>query len=310
MIGSPTRPPAGDPTRTGYVTIVGLPNVGKSALLNALVGEKLSIVTPMAQTTWQRVIGIHTTPGAQMIFLDTPGLLEANDLFQRSMLAEALQALCEADVTLLVVDACLSLEERGAARLTEAVTRSSATRIVAVNKVDVAPGHRTAEWSAWARRALDAQVFATSALHRTGIENLRERLTAALPAGPFLYPADEIASQPVRFFVAELVRETVFERYVQEIPYSVCCRVDELREDQEPCYVAVSVFVERKSQKGVLVGRGGTAVRELGRSAREKIEHFLGRPVYLDLWVKTLEGWRRRKSELTRLGFRVPDDPP
>ena len=137
-----------------------------------------------------------------------------------------------------------------------------------------------------------------------------DALAAALPAAPFLYPPDEIASEPVRFFVAELVRETVFERYRQEIPYSVFCRVEEFREDQDPVYIEVGIFVERESQKGILVGKGGVGVRELGRVSRQKIEHFLGRTVYLELWVKTLPGWRRKRGDLTRLGFRVPDESP
>jgi GTP-binding protein Era len=133
-------------------------------------------------------------------------------------------------------------------------------------------------------------------------------VAASLPEGPFLYPPDEIASEPVRFFVAELVRETVFERYRQEIPYSVFCRVEEFREGQEPAYIEVVVYVERESQKGILVGKGGAGIRALGTAAREKIEHLLGRSVYLELRVKTLPGWRRKRADLTRLGFRVPEE--
>jgi GTP-binding protein Era len=270
------------------------------------VGEKLSIVTSKAQTTWTRVTGIATTDEVQMVFLDTPGLLEAKDLLQQSMVAQALDAVAEADVLLLVVDAAAPPDE---ARLLDALDRSRAPRFVAINKVDVAPREKVDARLAWAERTLGARAYPISALDGTGVEALRAALTAALPVAPFLYPADEIASAPVRFFVAELVRETVFERYRQEIPYSVVCQVEEFREEQDPLYVGVTVFVERESQKGIVVGKGGAGIRELGKIARAKIEHFLDRPVYLDLWVKTLEGWRRKRGELTRLGFHVPESP-
>jgi GTP-binding protein Era len=292
--------------RTGYITLLGLPNAGKSTLLNALVGEKLSIVTAKAQTTWTRVTGIATVDDVQMIFLDTPGLLEAKDLLQQSMLQQALDAVSEADVLLLVVDPQAPLER---ARVVDALSHSRAQRLVAINKIDVAPRAAIEEATRWAERDLGARTFPISALQGTGVEDLRAAIAAALPEAPFLYPADEIASEPVRFFVAELVRETVFERYRQEIPYSVFTRVEEYREDQEPLYVGVTIFVERESQKGILVGKAGAGIRELGRLSREKIEHFLGRNVYLELWVKTLPGWRRKRADLARLGFRVPDEP-
>jgi GTP-binding protein Era len=290
--------------RTGYVTLLGLPNAGKSTLLNAFVGEKLSIVTSKAQTTWTRVTGIATSADVQMIFLDTPGLLEAKDLLQRSMIDQALGAIAEADVLLLVVDPGAPLDDD---RVREALAHSKAPRFVAINKIDVAPQAKVAARLDWAQQTLGARAFPISALEGTGIEELRATLTAALPEAPFLYPEDEIASAPVRFFVAELVRETVFERYRQEIPYSAFCQVEEFREEQDPVYIGVTVFVERESQKGILVGKGGAGIRELGQQSRAKIEHFLGRAVYLDLWVKTLEGWRRKRGELTRLGFHVPE---
>ena len=297
---------ASDTTRTGYVTLLGKPNAGKSTLMNAMLGEKLSIVTAKAQTTWKRVTGIATTADVQMIFLDTPGLLEARDLLQKSMLSQAHEAVREGDVILLVVDVREAVDDR---RIQDALALSSAPRLVAVNKVDVSPPDLVCERIRWAEDTLGTRALPISALNGTGIEPLREALASALPEAPFLYPPDEIACDPVRFFVAELVRETVFERYRQEIPYSVFCRVEEFREDQEPVYIGVGIFVERETQKGIVVGKGGGGIRELGRVARQKIEHFIGRPVYLDLWVKTLEGWRRKRGDLTRLGFHVPDEP-
>ncbi len=286
--------------------MLGLPNAGKSTLLNCLIGEKLSIVTPKAQTTSRRVTGISTEPDVQMIFLDTPGLLEPKDLFQKSMLSAALVALEEADVVVLVVDLG-RLDEAEGATIRETLTHSRAPRLVALNKVDTVSPDRV-QAGLRLPTSLGATGFAISALKGTGVQELRAAIEAALPEAPFLYPPDEIASEPVRFFVAELVRETIFERYHQEIPYSVLCHVEEFREEQEPAYIGVTVYVERESQKGILVGKGGGDIRELGRTSRAKIEHFLGRSVYLDLWVKTLDGWRRKRDELTRFGFHVPDE--
>ena len=293
------------------MALVGRPNAGKSTLLNELVGEHLSIVTPKAQTTWQRVTGILTIDDAQLVFLDTPGLLEAKDLLQRSMLAAALQALAEADVVLLVIDASEGPTHRDGERILSALDGVRAPMLVALNKMDVAPVDAVAAWSAWVEERLDAPVHRIAAREARGTDELLHALRDRLPEGPFLYPEDDVASDPVRFFVAELVRETVFEQFRQEIPYSVFCQVEEFREDQEPLYVAVNLYVERKSQKGMLIGKGGSAIRELGASSRAKIEHFLERAVYLDLWVKPLAAWRRSRAHLGRLGFRLPpDDPP
>lgn len=297
-------------TRAGYVTLVGRPNAGKSTLLNALVGERLSIVSSKEQTTWQRVTGILTEEGVQMIFLDTPGLLVPGDRFQRSMLGEAHEALREADVVLTVLDPTRRLSDGDRGTLRDAHELSSAPSIVAVNKVDVAEEGAVADREAWAREGLRGTVIRVSAAEGTGLDTLKGLLRERLPESPFLYPEEDLASEPVRFFVTELVRETVFEQYRQEIPYSVVARVEEFRESQDPVYIGVTLYVERKSQKGILVGQGGSAIRSLGTAAREKIEHFLGRRVYLDLWVKVLPGWRRRDRDLRRLGFRVPDDDP
>ncbi len=180
--------------------------------------------------------------------------------------------------------------------------------LAAVNKIDVAPTEDAASLEEWAREVLAADTYAISALTGEGIAQLGQALDAALPEGPFLYPADEIASQPVRFFVAELVRETVFEQFREEIPYSVFVQVEEFREHQDPVYIGATVHVERNSQKRILIGDKGRAVKELGQTARRKIEALLGHPVYLDLWVKHLPNWRRKRTHLKKLGFKVPED--
>lgn len=303
-------PTAAPPTRTGYVTLLGRPNAGKSTLLNRFVGQHLSIVTPKAQTTWQRVTGILTTAGAQLIFLDTPGLLQAKDLLQRAMLAAALEALQEADVLLLVVDASRYPDALDKERLSATLEqRASAPVHVALNKTDTAAEEAVAAWEQWIQhRPWHARMHRICAEHGQGTEALLAALVADLPEGPFLYPEDEVAANPVRFFAAELVRETIFEQYGQEIPYSAFCQVEEFRESQDPVYVKVRIWVERSSQKGILLGAGGRAIRDLGQASRAKIEHFLGRAVYLDLWVKPLKSWRKDRARLGEMGFRVPED--
>ncbi len=292
--------------RTGYVALVGRPNAGKSTLLNSLIGEHLSIVTPKAQTTWQRVTGLLTVDSDQLIFLDTPGLLEARDLLQRSMLGAALEALAEADVVLLVVDTTRPPTARDGRRILSALEESTAPRFVALNKIDIAPQDSIRAWEHWVAENLGSPNHRISAHDGTHTDELLDALRSALPPGPFLYPEDDIASDPVRFFVAELVRETIFEQFRQEIPYSVFCQVEEFRENEDPVYIHMNVYVERKSQKGMMIGKKGAAIRALGEASRAKIEHFLGQSVYLDLWVRPLKSWRKNRAYLGQLGFRLP----
>ena len=308
MTGIESSAPAVSATRAGYVTLLGRPNAGKSTLLNQLLGEHLSIVTSKAQTTWQRVTGILTVESDQVIFLDTPGLLEAKDLLQRSMLGAALQALSEADVVLLVIDATRRPDSKETERISRAIEEARAPIVVALNKMDEAPEDLVRDWEAWLSKHVTGDVHKISALHGDGAENLLADLRGRLPESPFLYPEDEIASDPVRFFVTELVRECIFDQYHHEIPYSVMCQVEEFREGQDPIYIHMNLFVERKSQKGIIIGNKGTAIRDLGTCARTKIEHFLGARVYLDLWVKPLRAWRKNRAHLKELGFRVPED--
>ena len=292
--------------RAGYVALVGRPNAGKSTLLNHLIGEHLSIVTAKAQTTWQRVTGILTLDSDQIVFLDTPGILEARDLLQRAMLGAALEALAEADVVLLVVDTTGPPGERDRERILSALEETDAPRHVALNKIDVAPAEAIGAWERWVEEHVRAPAYRICATEGTGTDRLLAAIRTELPESQFLYPEDEIATDPVRFFVAELVRETIFEQFRQEIPYSVFCQVQEFRESQDPIYVQVNVYVERKSQKGMLIGKRGAAIRELGSAARAKIEHFLEASVYLDLWVKPLKSWRKNRAYLGQLGFRLP----
>ena len=294
-------------TRAGYVALVGRPNVGKSTLLNALVGEKLSIVTPRAQTTRESVTGILTSDEVQIVFVDTPGLLEAKYALQRAMHSWALEALADADVVLLLLDATRPAELPFGEAL-DALRRRSASVVVAINKTDVAEAVAVQELSDWSRRELGGEALLVAAATGSGVDALRSTLSGLLPEGPFLFPEDELAVQSVRFFVTELVRETVFEEYEQEVPYSTAVRIEEYREAEQPIYIRATVYVERESQKRILIGKGGEGIKRLGQRAREKIEAFVGAPVYLDLWVKPLPNWRRKSSTLKYLGYPMPPD--
>jgi GTP-binding protein Era len=295
------------PTRAGTVALVGFPNVGKSSLMNRLVEQKLSIVTPLAQTTRERVLGIDTRDGVQMVFVDTPGLVDPRYLLHRAMMHEATEVIGDSDVVVLLVDA-----SRGKPDLRDDVldlVRRAPQLMVVSNKIDVASPADRATVRAWARDRLGADVHEVSAETGEGADALRARIAERLPESPFLYPEDDVSSQPVRFFVAELVRETIFEQYEKEVPYSVAVKVEEFREGASPVFVRAVVFVERPTQKAILIGAGGSAIKRLGQAARAKVEDFVGAPVYLDLWVKVLPRWRKNPLDLQRLGFTLPEEP-
>jgi GTP-binding protein Era len=286
--------------------LVGRPNAGKSSLLNALLEQKLSIVSAFAQTTRERVVGIDTRGGVQMIFLDTPGLVDPAYLLHRSMLHAALQAIEEADVVVLLLDGSAEPPALDAESLTY-LRRRADTLLVAINKIDAAPPARLAEAEAWARAEFGSvPIVHTSATTGEGVEGLRRHIGEMLPESPFLYAADDVSSQPVRFFVAELIRETVFEQFTREVPYSVAVQIEEFRESASPIYIRAVVLVERASQKAILIGHKGEAIRRLGQAARTKIESFVGAHVYLDLWIKVLPRWRKDAEQLRRLGFTLP----
>lgn len=288
--------------RAGIVTVAGKPNAGKSTLLNRIVGEKLAIVSPKPQSTRDRIVGIHSTPEAQIVLLDTPGLLDPRYALQRSMRATALAALRDADVILYLADAVAGPPPP----LVEVAGLDQPPRapiVTTMNKVDLLSA---ADRTALAGARPDA--WLVSAATGEGIDDLVTRLTGLLPESPFLYPEDELSTQTVRFFAAELIRETAFEQLEEELPYGVACVIEEFRETQTPVYIRAILHVERDSQKRILIGSGGRRIRAIGRDARRKIETLVGSPVYLDLWVKVLPNWRRNPRVLARLGYLVPED--
>jgi GTP-binding protein Era len=290
-------------TRAGIVTVVGRPNAGKSTLLNRIVGQKLSITSPKPQSTRDRIVGIHTEHGVQMVLFDTPGLLEPRYALQRSMREAALVALADADVIVHVVDGT----EHTIPTLREAASLDTDPRapvITAVNKSDVL---RPADLERIRELVPDAHFI--SALLGDGVAELLAAVSARLPESPFLYPEDEISTQQLRFFVTELVRETALEQLEDEVPYSVACEVEEFRESATPVYIRAVIFVERDSQKAILIGKGGSRIREIGRAARVKIEELVDGPVFLDLRVKVLQNWRRNALSMKRFGYHLTEEP-
>ena len=286
-------------TRAGIAAVVGKPNAGKSTLLNRIVGQRLSITSPKPQSTRNRVVGIHSTDTVQLVLLDTPGLLNPRYLLQEAMRESALEALRDADVILYIADAT----EGPAAPLEEAAGLTEAPRapvVVAFNKIDlVSEGQRAALLAA------APGAVAISAQTGEGVDDLLARAGVFLPESPFLYPADEISTQPLRFFASEMIRETALEQLGDEVPYSVACEIEEFREERTPVYIRAVVYVERESQRRILIGSKGSRIREIGQAARGKLERFLQVPVYLDLWVKVLANWRRSPRALQRFGYRV-----
>jgi GTPase len=289
-------------TRAGIVTVAGAPNAGKSTLLNRIVGQKLSITSRKPQSTRDRVVGIHTTPDAQMIVFDTPGLLEPKYALQHAMRSTALVAVADADVIAYIADATAGAP-RPFATAAGLSAPPQAPVILVLNKMDLVDDR--------SRRRLAEQcpdaVFISAATGE-GVQPLVARLTESLPESPFLYPDDEISTQSVRFFAAELVRETVLEQLHDEVPYSVACGIEEFREGRSPVYIRAVVYVERESQKRIIIGSKGSRIREIGQAARKKIEAFIGETIYLDLWVKVAPNWRRSASALERFGYHFAKD--
>jgi GTP-binding protein Era len=275
-------------TRCGTVVLAGRPNVGKSTLLNALVGEHLAIVSPKPQSTRLPVVGLLTKDDTQYIFTDSPGLLEPEYQLHEAMRAAALRAIADAEVIAYLHP----LPEYPAPPLQTVAGLSRAPRapiVTIYTKADLAPPR--------------PDVLAISAPTGAGLEALLAALRAHLPAGPFHYDPDELATQPTRFFAAEFIREAAFEQLHEELPYSVACEIDEFREGAEPVYIRAVLYVERESQKGIVIGEGGRTIKALGQAARAKIEALIGQRVFLDLHVKVLPKWRRDEPALKRLGY-------
>ncbi|MEZ4655738.1 MAG: GTPase Era [Candidatus Eisenbacteria bacterium] len=294
-------PPDG-PFRCGYVALVGPPNVGKSTLMNRFLQQRLAIVTPKPQTTRRRTLGILSGPGFQIVLLDTPGLMDASYRLHRAMIREAEDALRDADVIVYLADASAP------PKMIDAVAGARAPKILALNKVDKL--RRKDEMlpvlSGFGDLGIFAEMIPISALQGDGVHELLAMLYARMPEGPPFYPLDQVAEQSERFFVAEIVRERIFEAYQEEVPYSTEVEINEFKErPSAKDFIEATIFVESESQKKILIGKGGQAIRQLGEDARMAIEEFLEREVFLSLRVRVLPKWRTKETALRRFGYRA-----
>lgn len=279
--------------RCGHVALAGRPNVGKSSLLNALVGEHLALVSRKAQATRLPVVGIHTEGDLQYVFHDLPGLLDPSYPLQERMRALAEKELRQADVVLHLVPA----DEPDDGTDLSALTRRPILRVF--TKGDLAPPDRRAE--------LAERGTVVSVVTGEGIEDLLRVIAGRLPERDFTFPDDEIGTQPLRFFAAEYLREAAFELLEDELPYAFTAEIEEFRESTDPVYIRANLFVESRSQKQVVIGAGGRMIRQIGKHARERIEQLIGQPVYLETWVQVLPKWRRDPTQLRRFGFPDPE---
>lgn len=289
--------------KSGHIVIAGRPNVGKSTLFNALVGERLSIISPKPQTTRNNILGIVTDEHAQILFLDTPGLLTEKYRLHAYMTKQIRDALESADVLLGIVDAS-NFAETFDTEVKDAFGAWQIPRIIALNKTDLCSEAEIVTMEQAIRQALDVQeIIAVSATHQTNLPQLHQSLVNALPLGPQFYPEDMLTEQPERFFVAEFIREEVFKQLRQELPYSIAVVVEAFHEDRPKIYIQANIVVERQSQKGIVIGRGGKTLKTIGQHARKKIEAFLSRAVFLDLHVKVYENWRKKDGALRDFGY-------
>jgi GTP-binding protein Era len=280
--------------KSGHIALAGRPNVGKSSLLNALVGEHLALVSPKAQATRLPVTGLRTDGDIQYVFHDLPGLLDPEYALQERMRALALDGVERADVILHLHPA----PEAPAPDFVRVAGLSAppAARVITVfTKVDTVPPERRLEL------AREGQVV--SATTGEGIDRLLAAVAALLPEREFAYPPDDLGVQPMKFFAVEYLREAAFMHLEEELPYSFTAEIEEFRETTDPVYIRASLFVERETQKGILIGEGGRTLKAIGTHARKRLEQLLGQRVYLETWVKVLPRWRRDPAQLSRFGF-------
>jgi GTP-binding protein Era len=291
--------------RSGYVAILGKPNSGKSTLLNAIVGQKIAIVSDKPQTTRDRIAGIFTTTDFQIVFVDTPGVIVPQDRFNEALVGRAADALQGADVVYHLVDAID--REPGNERLSELLGRiRGCTRFLVVNKIDRLPARVTPRPPAPIDPTRYDGVFYVSALRRRGIDKLIDSTVECLQPGPMYYDPEQLSDRDERFLAAETVREKVFLHTGQEIPYAVYTEVDSFEERPDKDFIRVNIFVERDTQKAIIIGADGRTLKRIGTEARHEIERLTGRPAFLELWVKVRRNWRKSEFDLNNFGFKLP----
>ncbi len=288
--------------KSGYIAIVGKPNAGKSTLMNKILGTKLSITTHKAQTTRHQIIGIHSEDDSQIIFLDTPGIINPKYELQKAMMRFVEKAEKDADLILFIVE---TGEKKIPDYAFDSLTKLQKPVLLVINKIDSSTENETKQLAASLNEQFNfnATLF-VSALEGTGIDQLLKAIKEPLPFGPPFYPKDELSEHPVRFFASELIREQVYLQYHEELPYSTTVEVIQFEERDDLDYINAEVIVNRNSQKGMIIGKGGRAIKQLGMAARESIEAFTGRKVFLDLHVKVREKWRERENMVKNFGYR------
>ena len=290
--------------KSGFVNIIGNPNVGKSTLMNALVGEKLSIITSKAQTTRHRIMGIVSGEDLHIVYSDTPGNLKPSYKLQESMMKFVTGAVADADVVLYVTDTV----ERGerSAEIVERIRQSSVPAIVVINKIDLTtPEALEALVDKWQGELPEARIVPASAKENFNIQGLFKTILDLLPEGPAFYPKDTLTDKTLRFFASEIIREKILKFYDKEIPY--CCEIEIESYKEEPTIdrIAATIYVARDSQKGILIGHKGEKLKKVGQTAREDMEQFLGKKVFLQLFVKVNDDWRNNERQLRRFGYEL-----
>ena len=291
--------------RSGFVNIVGNPNVGKSTLMNALVGERLSIITSKAQTTRHRIMGIVNGEDFQMVYSDTPGVLSPNYQLQRQMLEFSRSALVDADVLLYVTEPQDTIDRNPDFFEKVKKMSSAGTRVfLIINKIDLTSQdtlERLVEF--WHTQLPEAAIFPISAQERFGVSQLFDAIKDALPVGPPFFPKDQLTDKPARFFVNEIIREKILQNYDKEIPYSVEVEVESFKEEDKLIRIDAVIYCERDSQKGIIIGKAGSALKRVGSQARKDIEEFFQKQVFLQLFVKVDKDWRSNTNRLKHYGY-------
>lgn len=289
--------------KAGFVNIVGNPNVGKSTLMNDLVGERMSIITAKAQTTRHRIMGIVNTPEYQIVFSDTPGVLSPKYKLQESMLSFSEEALTDADILLYVTDVVEDPTKN--AEFLQKVARETVPVLLVINKIDMLKGQDDLEAiiNKWKDLLPNAEFFPTSAKEHFNVSNLMNRIIELLPVHAPFFGKDALTDKPSRFFVTEIIREKILLNYDKEVPYSAEVIVEKFEEKENVIHIMAVIYVERDSQKGILIGKGGTMIKKVSIEARKDIEAFFEKKVYLELFVKVEPNWRNRENKLRAFGY-------